>query len=128
MTPDTIARLRTASLAATLTAARGRRVRRRAGGVALAAIAALTVALFQIPRRAPAPAVTAAAPVAHTVRPAPAALVKITTRETARVVRFRTDPARRVERIDTAGLARCFPGKGVAVIRAEGELAKVVIF
>ncbi len=131
MTPETIARLRAASLSATLTAARGRRFRRRAGLVALTAVALASGALFHLPRPAPAPAFTAAPPTPRTVRvihTAPGTLAKITTAESVRPVRFSTDRARRTERLDTEGLARCFPDKGFAVIRAEGELAKIVIF
>ena len=130
MTPDTIARLRAESLAATLTAARGRR-RRHTGLVALSVMAVAAVAVFHLPRRAPAPAFAASAPAPRPVQvihTAPGTLTKITTRETTRAVRFSTDRDRHVERLDMEGLARCFPDKGLAVIRAEGELAKVVIF
>lgn len=71
------------------------------------------------------------APARHPVQvihTAPGTLTKITTRETTRTVRFSTVRGRRVERLDMAGLARCFPTQSLAVIRAEGELAKVVIF
>jgi hypothetical protein len=137
MNPDTIALLRAESLAATLTAARDRRFRRRAGIIAFTAIALAVVTLSILPRRTPAPAPMAAAqPVAAPVvarsilviHTAPGAVAKITTRKTATPVRFSTDPASRVERIDNAGLARCFPDKGIAVIQSEGGLAKVVVF
>jgi hypothetical protein len=136
MNPDLIARLRTESLAATLTAARSRRLRRRTGAAAFAVFVAAVVAFSIFPRHHPpsvAIAVTkpAAAPVplpdAHIIRTALAPVARISPRETS-LVRFSTDPASRVERIDNAGLASCFPDKGIAVIQPEGELAQVVFF
>ena len=137
MTPDTIARLRTDSLAATLTAARRRRVRRRAAVLVPAAIAFLIVLLTIVTRQPPAPALVAtsrpaSAPVIppdiHLIRTPPVAVPRVAAHPPGTLVRFSTEPSSRVERIDNAGLVRCFPGHGVAVIRPEGELAKVVIF
>ena len=132
MNPDTIALLRAESLAATLAATRSRRVRRRAGRLALAAVVCAVTALSILPRRAPVPAISAAPLVPREIRiipTPPVVFARITTRTTgSTLVRFTTAPATRVERIDTSGLAHCFPDKGIAVIHAEGELAKVVVF
>ena len=137
MNPDTIARLRTDSLAATLTAARSRRVRRRTGVLALTALAVLIVPLSIAPWRAPKPGyISMSRPTSplviprdvHIIHTSPIAVPRIAVRQPGSLVRFSTEPASRVERIDNAGLVRCFPDHGVAVIRPEGELAKVVIF
>ncbi len=130
MNPDALALLRADSLAATLTAARARRVRRRTSAVVLTTLALGAVIFFVLPRHPPGPAFIAtarpAAPVASSS--VPPAFARISTRESSPLVRFSTAPSSRVERIDTAGLSRCFPDKGIAVIQPEGEPAKVVFF
>lgn len=136
MNTDTAARLRAESLAATLSAARGRRVRRRVGRIALAAIVLAVATLSLLPRRPPAPAFIAVAPSvvapvvahdSHIVRTPSVAVARIDSRART-LVRFSTEPAHRVERIDTADLTRAFPDRGIAVIHLQGEPAKIVFF
>ncbi len=137
MNPDTITRLRAESLAATLSAARDRRVRQRTGAFALTVIAIGVIIFSVLPRRTPEPgfiarsqpaAIPALPQTVNVVHTESGALARITTQETATLVRVSTVPANRVERIDNAGLAGCFPDKGIAVIQVAGEAAKVVFF
>ena len=136
MNPETIALLRAESLAATLTAARSRRVRRRVGRIAFAAIVLAIATLSLLPRRPPAPTFIAAAPsivapvVAHDIHiiRTPSVAVARIAPSARTLVRFSTEPARRVERIDNADLARAFPDQGIAIIRPQGEPARAVFF
>jgi hypothetical protein len=140
MKPEDIDQLRQQSLESTLSAVRSRRVRRRASVAVLIAAVASFAALMLLPRPispppteiasvsrvAPPPSTPAPAP--HILRTGVTRVVRISTPEKATTARFGTDPQGRVERLDSEGLSRAFPGKSVAVIRNDGELPEIVIF
>ena len=121
MKPDPIAQLRADSLAATRSAARGRRVRRRVRRIALATIVLAAAAFSFLPSRAPAPARRAAAPSVvvpvvppvvaedrHIIRTSSHTAIRIAP-GAGRLVRVRTEPGRQVERIVSVHLNRPQP-------------------
>jgi hypothetical protein len=150
MKPDEIDQLRAASLAATLAAARGRRIRRRAGFVALGAVAmaaAIVVSLrhpappvidtntivveqdsHSIPSTIGTTTVSPLAPPDPIIRTQNTTVARIHTPAQPSAARFKTDSGRRVERLDNDGLRRAFPGKNVAVIRSEGQPPEIILF
>jgi hypothetical protein len=136
-----IAALRADSLDAVLTAARRRRIRRRAvtvfGSTAVVAIIGMLVGPGRNPPRRPgevsshgeiAAAPRLPAPPSHIIRTTASSVIRINTATKPAVVRFTTPRTAVVQRIDTPALANLFPRNGVAVVHANGNSARAFFF
>lgn len=142
MNVNDIAQLRADSLAATLSAARHRRVRRH-GVVVLggaAALVAMSIALLPMREATrtftgvsrPAPGQFEVSPPqaesSRLIRTSASSVVRITSISDISHIRVNTAPAMSVERIDSSDLRACFPEKGIAFIGKEAGPPGFVVF
>ena len=140
MNAKAIAQLRAESLAATLCAARQRRVRRRVvtvlGGAA--GFIVMIIALFPMrdlkrmftasSRPAPGKFEITQVESGSWIRTDPRSVVRISTVSNMSHIRVSTAPAMKVERIDRDDLRAWFPEKGIAFIQQEAGPAGFVVF
>lgn len=128
------------SLGAVLSAARRRRIRRRAIAACGGAVALTVIGILLGPSRSPEHKSMGVSPMnigptpqfdpqpPHIVRTTTGSLIRISTTAKASVIRLKTSPTANVRRIDTPALADFFPGNGIAVIHGDSEPPRAVFF